>query len=59
MVDFEASTYLCYIIYGHPPQAYLSSLLVEDVKSSPCASFLQMPENTAKYCVCVGGLPSM
>ena len=30
-------------------RAYLSSLLVEGVKSTPCTPFLQMPENTVKY----------
>ena len=46
-------------IYTPPPRAYLSSLLVEGVKSTPCASFLQMPENTVKYSVSVGVLPSI
>ena len=37
-------------IYGPPAtKAYLSSLLIEGVKSTPCASFLQMPENTVNY----------
>ena len=45
--------------YVVPPMPYLSSLLVEGVKSTPCASFLQMPENTVKYSVFVGVLPSV
>ena len=54
--------YICIYIYmvtPPPPRAYLSSLLVEGVKSTPCASFLQMPENTVKYSVIVGVLPSI
>ena len=52
--------YIYIYIYGHSPlRAYLSSLLVEGVKSTPCASFLQMPENTVNDSVIVGVLPSI
>ena len=46
-------------IYGHPPKADLSSLVLEGVNSTLCASFLQMPEHTVKYSVVVGSLPSI
>ena len=45
------------VLFGHPPPpppTYLSSLLVEGVNSTPCAWFLQMPENPVKYSVSVG-----
>ena len=48
-----------YIWSPPPPRAYLCPLLVEGVNSTLCASFLQMPENTVKYSVLVGCLPSM
>ena len=38
-----------------PPRPTFPLFLVEGVKSTPCASFLQMPENTVKYTVVAGG----
>ena len=62
----ESTAYLSIYIYiyiytsGHLPlRAYLSSLLVEGVNSTLCALFLQVPENTVKYSVYVGVLPSI
>ena len=56
-------TTMCIYIYIYvvtpPLRAYLSSLLVEGINSTLRASFLQMPENTVKYSVLVGYLPSI
>ena len=52
-------TYIYIYMVTPPPRAYLSSLPVEGVKSTPCASFLQMPANTVKYRFIVAVLPSI